>query len=79
MHSFDVININIVGSVQWHLLLALLDINYGGDGNILFKVNTWNLGGYVGVWDVFNQTDLIRITNFLMFPFVFLFINIDKV
>ena len=72
-NSCDVHKINIVGSIFIHLFLALLDINYGGDGNPVFKVNYRRLGGYGGVWTVFNQIDFIGIINLSVIPFVFIF------
>ena len=55
MYSCDVRNINVVGSVDFHLFIALLDINYSGAWYILFKVNTWHIVRYGWVWDVFKK------------------------
>ena len=48
MNSCDFCKITIIGSVERHLFLSILDINYGGDGNMALKVNTYNIGGYGG-------------------------------
>ena len=78
IQSYDVRKITIFGSVERHLFLDILDINYGGAKNIFFKVNTYHLGGYGGVWGVSEQTDLIGVINFFIVPVVFLFGSVKE-
>ena len=78
MHSCDLCNITIVVRDEFHPFLNLLDINCGGAGNIFFKVNTWHLGEYGGVWDVFDQTGLIVVIKFIILPVVFIFSSVKE-